>query len=480
MNNMVTELNAPDIELQRLVRLLPRQKQAYLKNAMPTAKQRRQKLQQLKQAIVAYQQELTQAISEDFSNRSRHETQIAEIMTSLEGIKYMMRHLSGWMKPSKRHIDLLFAPGSNRVEYQPLGVVGIMVPWNYPIQLALVPLATALAAGNRAMLKMSEFTPAVNKVIKQLLASVFDEDEVAVIEGELEVSSAFSEQPWDHLIFTGSTEVGRHVMAAAAKNLVPVTLELGGKSPVIVDDQISLEMAAERICFGKSMNAGQTCVAPDYILVPEGKEQAFIDAYQKAFAKMYPSIADNPDYTAIINERQHQRLQAWRQDAADKGARLTEINPANESFDHGRKLPPCLIENISDDMQVAHEEIFGPLLLIVSYRTLDDAIQYINDRPRPLALYLFSHDRKTEKRVLEHTHAGGVSVNDTLMHLAQDDMPFGGVGPSGMGHYHGVEGFKSLSKAKAVHRRGRISGNSLIYPPYNKAFVEKLLKFKIR
>lgn len=476
----VTSLHSPNEELERMHSLFKQQQQAFRNNPMPSADERIADLKRLKAAILKYQDELAAAVNQDFSCRSTDETMIAEIMTSVEGINYACKRLRGWMKPSKRHVSMLFAPSHNHVMYQPLGVIGIMVPWNYPIQLALLPLMTALAAGNRAMIKMSEFTPVTNKVLKKLLAEVFNENLVALIEGEVEVSSTFAEIPWDHLVFTGSTAVGRIVMSAAAKNLTPVTLELGGKSPAIIAPGASMKDAVERICFGKSLNAGQTCIAPDYVLLPAGKEQEFIDTYQATFARMYPTIRDNNDYTAVVNERQHQRLQAWVADAKEKGAKITVVNPANEDFSGTRKMPLHLVENGTAEMKVLQEELFGPVMPVVPYRSLDDAIDYVNDRDRPLALYFFSYDKTQQKKVLERTHAGGVTINDTLMHIAQDDMPFGGVGPSGMGHYHGKEGFIALSKAKAVHRKGRFNSGQFIYPPYGGAIQGLIRKLFIR
>ena len=476
----VTSLHSPNEELERMHSLFKQQQQAFRNNPMPSADERIADLKRLKAAILKYQDELAAAVNQDFSCRSTDETMIAEIMTSVEGINYACKRLRGWMKPSKRHVSMLFAPSHNHVMYQPLGVIGIMVPWNSPIQLALLPLMTALAAGNRAMIKMSEFTPVTNKVLKKLLAEVFNENQVALIEGEVEVSSAFAEIPWDHLVFTGSTAVGRIVMSAAAKNLTPVTLELGGKSPAIIAPGASMKDAVERICFGKSLNAGQTCIAPDYVLLPAGKEQEFIDTYQATFARMYPTIRDNNDYTAVVNERQHQRLQSWVADAKEKGAKITVVNPANEDFSGTRKMPLHLIENGTAEMKVLQEELFGPVMPVVPYRSLDDAIDYVNDRDRPLALYFFSYDKTQQKKVLERTHAGGVTINDTLMHIAQDDMPFGGVGPSGMGHYHGKEGFIALSKAKAVHRKGRFNSGQFIYPPYGGAIQGLIRKLFIR
>src|SRR5690606_12640470 len=413
------------------------QRQAFRQQPMPDAASRIADLQRLKAVVLKHQDTLASAVNQDFSCRSKDETLIAEIMTSVQGINYACRRLRGWMKPSKRHVHMLFAPSHNQVVYQPLGVIGIMVPWNYPVQLTLLPLMTALAAGNRAMIKLSEFTPATNKALKTMLAEVFSEQQVAIIEGEVDVSSAFAETPWDHLIFTGSTAVGKIVMSAAAKNLTPVTLELGGKSPAIIAPGANMKDAVERICFGKSLNAGQTSIAPACVLLPAGQEQAFIDTYHTTFARMYPTLRDNSDYTAIINERQQQRLQSWVKDAADKGASITVVNPASEDLSGTRKMPLHIVQNGSADMKVMQEELFGPILPIVPYRSLDEAIGYVNDHDRPLALYFFSYNKAEQQQILQRTHAGGVTINDTLMHIAQDDMPFGGVGPSGMGHYHG-------------------------------------------
>jgi coniferyl-aldehyde dehydrogenase len=469
-----------DTEVIRLQELFSRQKEAYRKAPMPSADQRIGHLKALKNITIKYQDQLAAAVNEDFGCRSKDETLLAEILTSVEGINMAIKKTRKWMKPSKRGVGMLFAPAKNEVRYQPLGVVGIIVPWNYPIFLAIGPLVAALSAGNRAMIKMSEFTPKLNKVFKAMIAEVFEENRVCIIEGEADAAIAFTEQPFDHILFTGSTTVGRFVMAAAAKNLTPVTLELGGKSPAIVSDKIPMKDAAERICFGKSMNAGQTCVAPDYILVPKAKEKEFIEAYRKAFSKMYPTLKDNDDYTAIISDRQHQRLTNLLTDAEQKGAKLTTINPANEDLSAGRKLAPVILQNLKQDMTIADEEIFGPILPIVAYDNIDEAIDYVNDRPRPLALYYFGYDQPEQDYVLDNTHSGGVSINDTLMHLAQEDMPFGGVGDSGMGHYHGHEGFITFSKAKAVHRKSRLSTGSLAYPPYDNSIRRMIYTFFIR
>ena len=454
------------------------QRLAFAGNPMPSAAQRRQWLKSLREALLAQQQTLIEAIDQDFGGRSTDETLLAELLPSVQGIRHAERHLQRWMRPARRAVGMAFQPASARVLYQPLGVVGIIVPWNYPLFLAIGPLTGALAAGNRVMLKLSESTPASAQALKALLEKVFPEDLVSVVLGEIEVGQAFARLPFDHLLFTGATSIGRQVMLAAAHNLTPVTLELGGKSPAIVSADVPLGTAAERIAFGKTLNAGQTCVAPDYVLVPRERLNDFADAYRSAVQRMYPRIADNPDYSAIINPRQLQRLQHLLDDARSKGAQVIDLYPAEPR--QGRRLPPHLLTRVNDSMQVMQDEIFGPLLPLVPYDHLDDALAYINQRPRPLALYYFGYDRSEQHHVLQHSHSGGVCLNDTLLHVAQDDLPFGGVGPSGMGHYHGHEGFQTFSKAKAVLAKQRINAARLIYPPYGKALQRLIYKLFIR
>ena len=472
----VAYLQQTQQQISQLEELFARQRAAYGNHPMPSAEQRMQWLQSLRDLIFNEQDALIRAVSQDFSNRSADETLLAEIMPSLHGIDYASKRLGKWMKPSRRSVGLAFQPAAAKVVYQPLGVVGVIVPWNYPLFLAFGPLTGALAAGNRVMIKMSESTPATSQLVKDLLARIFPEDMVAVVLGEAEVGQAFSRLPFDHLLFTGATSIGRHVMRAAAENLVPVTLELGGKSPAIVAADVPLEDAAERIAFGKTLNAGQTCVAPDYVLVPEDRVEGFAAAYRAAVQRFYPTLADNPDYTAIINERQLGRLKGYIADAEAKGAQLVPLFPG----DQGRRMAHSLVLNVSDEMKLMQQEIFGPLLPIVPYRRLDDAFAYINDRPRPLALYYFGYDRGEQQRVPHETHSGGVCLNDTLLHVAQDDMPFGGVGPSGMVHYHGHEGFLTFSKAKGVLIKQRFNAARLIYPPYGKTIQKLIQKLFIR
>lgn len=453
------------------------QRQACLEQVYPTIEQRKTQLKTLHALVVNHQDEMAAAISRDFSNRSVDETKLFEVMTSLNGIKHSLKHLKKWMKPSKRYVGLLFQPASAYVMYQPVGVVGIVVPWNYPLFLAIGPLAQALAAGNRVMLKMSEFTPEFSALFQKLIVQYFPEDQVKVVLGDAHVAQDFTHLPFDHLLFTGATSVARHVMYAAAENLTPVTLELGGKSPVIVAHDANLKESARRIAFGKTMNAGQTCVAPDYIFVHQSQLQSFVDAYFETIQQFYPnSILNNADYTAIVNDRQYQRLIDYIKDAKLKGAKLHQIEDQND----GRRLPHLVLTDVTDDMQIMQNEIFGPLLPVKTYNHIDEVIDYINAKDRPLALYYFGYNKAEQQKVLHQTHSGGVCLNETLMTAGMEDMPFGGIGPSGMGHYHGHEGFKTFSHAKSVFSRPKFSLMKLIYPPYGGSILKLIYKFFLR
>lgn len=479
-NNLYTPAEDQQ-EISAVDEALLKQKQAFVHEPYLSAQTRIDDLTKLKATLLEHQEQLVQALSKDFGCRSVDDSKIGDLMPTIMGINYAIKHIKKWMKPSKRHVGVLFQPAKAFVMYQPLGVIGIITPWNYPLFLSLGPLTTALAAGNRAMIKMSEFTPATNDVIKTLLGGIFANDKVTVINGGPDVAAHFSAQAFDHLIFTGSTRVGKIVMAAAAKNLTPVTLELGGKSPTIIDDKIDIKDAVSRFILGKTLNAGQTCVAPDYILCPSGRVDELKQALSQQFTKMYPNVANNTDYGSIINEAQLQRLSQWLSDAKAKGAILTSLgNDSEQECIAAGKIPLTLVNNVNDDMFLMQEEIFGPVLPIVSYEKLDDAIKYINDRPRPLALYLCSHDSATQQTVLERTHAGGVCLNDAAMQVAQDDMPFGGIGPSGMGHYHGHEGFLTFSKAKSVFKKGRINMATNAFPPYGKLIHKLIYKFFLK
>ena len=422
---------------------------------------------------------IAKAISADFGNRSLHETQLLELFPSFEAIRHARRHLKSWMKPERRAVSMWFLPGRARVMHQPLGVVGVIVPWNYPLLLAVGPLVAALAAGNRVMVKMSEFTPAMSALFAELVAKYFSDDEVVVVQGDAGVAQAFARLPFGHLLFTGSTKVGYSVMRAAAENLTPVTLELGGKSPAILGPDFPLEKFAERVVVGKTMNAGQTCIAPDYVLVPAGQAREFIAAARKVVDACYPDILRTPDYSSIISERHFNRLVGLIEEARAQGAEVVPLSSAAEPDATTRRMPPVALLNVTPAMQVMQEEIFGPILPIVPYRELDEAIRYVNARPNPLALYYFDNDRSRIDHVLEQTLSGGVTINDTLLHIAQDSLPFGGVGESGKGHYHGFEGFEAFSKKKAVFYQSRLNGMALFKPPYGKLF-ERMVKLLTR
>lgn len=469
----------PLSEQQNLEARLAHLRRAYADQGPLSVERRKAALDGLATALLRHVDEIVAAVTADFGHRSPHETKLADIYPVVAGLRHARKHLRRWMKPQRRPIDLIFKPGTGRIEYQPLGVIGIVSPWNYPVQLTLAPLTAAIAAGNRAMIKPSELTPRTSALMERILAEVFDESEVIVVQGGPEVARAFTQLPFDHLLFTGSTAVGRQVMRSAADNLVPVTLELGGKSPALVAPDYPLGKAAERIAVGKLLNAGQTCIAPDYALIPRGSERAFIAAFRDAVARLYPALAKNPDYTAIITERHHARLHTLLAEAREGGATLHEINPAGEDLSASRKIAPFILTGAPDEAGVMQEEIFGPLLPLVSYESLDEAYRFINARPRPLAFYVFSHDAKTVEQSIARTVSGGVCVNDTLLHCVQEELPFGGVGPSGMGAYHGEAGFRTFSHARSVFRQARFNGAGMTKPPYGSR-MDRLLSFLLR
>ena len=431
----------------------------------PSLALRRQRLDAMEALLRENSPAICAAISADFGHRSTHETQLLEIFPSLEGIRHVRNHLKSWMKPQRRSVSLWFQPGRAEIRPQPMGCVGIVTPWNYPLYLAIGPLTAAFAAGNRALIKMSEFTPSIATLFAELAARYFKADELAVVGGDHELAQAFTRLPFDHLLFTGSTAVGRQVMKAAAENLTPVTLELGGKSPAIIAPGYPIAKAAARIMAGKCLNAGQTCIAPDYVLLPAGEEENFIAAARAVVASSYPDLERNADYTAVVNLRHANRLRGYLDDAREKGARLVPLADATPNEVGPQRLAPTLVLNTNAQMRIMQEEIFGPLLPILSYTHIDEALSYVNAHDRPLALYLFDHDKARIDLVLDQTIAGGVTINDTILHIAQDELPFGGVGPSGMGHYHGREGFLTFSKQKPVFYQSRINGIGLFTPP---------------
>ena len=456
-----------------------RMQQAARKEPNPPLELRLGRLETLERLLRDNTDAVADAICSDFGNRSVAETKLLELFPCHEALGHAIRNLRRWMRPQHRRVSLWFQPGRAEVRFQPLGVVGIIAPWNYPVYLAVAPLVAALAAGNRALVKMSELTPATSRVFAGLISQSFTGDEVSVVEGDAAVAREFSQLPFDHLLFTGSTSVGYHVMRAASDSLTPVTLELGGKSPAIIGVTADFEKAVERIIVGKTLNAGQTCIAPDYVLLPDGREQAFLETARSVVAKCYPDIQTTTDYTTIINEQHYARLSGYLDEACAHGAEIVDLAPGAVSDPLSRRLLPVVLQHVNDGMRVMQDEIFGPLLPLIPYRDLDQAIAYVNARPRPLALYYFDTDSSCIDKVLDQTVAGGVTINDTIMHIAQDELPFGGVGPSGMGRYHGFDGFRTFSVQKGVFRQSRFSGIGLFKPPYG-ALFERLIKVLLR
>ena len=436
-------------------RILENQRASHIAEGAPSAKKRIDWINRSIALLISHQREIADAISSDFGHRSQEQSLLADVMGSIGPLKHARANLKKWMKDEKRTpnkpLGLLRAKA--HIEYQPKGVVGIISPWNFPINLTFAPLAGVFAAGNRVMIKPSEHTPAASALMKEMFAKEYDETEVAVFVGGPDVGQAFTSLAFDHLLFTGGTAIAYHVMRAAAENLVPVTLELGGKSPTIISQTGNIADAAAKIMTGKTLNAGQICLAPDYVMMPKGDIKEFAQAATASVEKMFPTMKDNPDYTSIINQRHYERLQSYLEDAKAKGAKVIEINPADEDFSQQpyNKMPPHLILDASDDMKVMQEEIFGPILPVKGYDDLQEAVDYVNMNPRPLGLYFFGDDKKEQKQVLENTTSGGVTINDVIMHISMEDLPFGGIGPSGMGSYHGKEGFLEFSHAKSVY-----------------------------
>ncbi|MEH6633893.1 MAG: coniferyl aldehyde dehydrogenase [Halioglobus sp.] len=485
-------MNAPqsipvdgDIETQ-MQTALELQREDYLKEGVVTAEVRIDRLARGIDGLIKYQDKLVEALNADFTCRPREVSLLTDIGAGIAPMKHAQKHLRKWMKTEKRPtmFPLNLFGGRSRIEYQPLGVVGIIAPWNFPVNMVFSPLAGVLAAGNRAMIKPSEFTPATSQLMAEMITEVYDPKEVSIFDGGPEVGQAFSGLAFDHMIFTGATSIARHIMAAAARNLVPVTLELGGKSPVVISRSADIEKSLGRIMMGKTLNAGQICLAPDYLLVPEEKLHEVIAAAQKAVAQMYPTLLDNPQYTSMINERHYQRLTGYLAEAQERGHKVIAINPAGEDFEQQRgtlKIPPTLIPEPADDLKVMEEELFGPLLPIRTYREFDETIDYVNAQPRPLAAYYFGENKQEENAFVSRTTSGGVCINDVIMHVMQEELPFGGVGPSGMGAYHGFKGFQTFSHAKSVYRQANINIAKLggMLPPYGKA-TESTIKMQVK
>jgi coniferyl-aldehyde dehydrogenase len=442
---------------------------------------RRDRMQRMRQLIDQHSAALAEAVQADFGVRSPQLTEVADFLVLRALISDLEKHLVAWTKPRRVPTPLYLQPASAHIQRQPLGVIGVIGPWNYPLQLTLGPAVTALAAGNRVMIKPSELTPHSSALLAQLLHQAFAADELCVVQGGADVAHEFASLPFDHLLFTGSTAVGRKVAAAAAANLTPTTLELGGKSPCILDASVNLADAAIKIAHGKLLNAGQTCIAPDYVMLPRGMEAAFEQAYGAAVARLFPTIAGNPDYAAILTDRHLSRLQSLVSEAQSQGARVVTLGQggdAGNTASLNRQMAPSLVFDAPADSRLMSEEIFGPVLPVLSFETPDDAVAYINERPRPLALYWFGSNTAARDRVLQRTVSGGVTVNDTLMHIAHENLPFGGVGESGWGAYHGEAGFLRFTQQKPVLVQSRFAMGDLFYPPYGAKFdrVMGLLK----
>ncbi|WP_020399266.1 coniferyl aldehyde dehydrogenase [Kordiimonas gwangyangensis] len=476
-------VETPEAEIAAILKA---QRASYLAEGEVTAAVRKDRLKRALTCLMDYKDDYIRLISEDFGNRSAETTLFADVVASAGALKDAIKHVEKWMKPSKRSVQfpLGLLGVKAQVVPQPKGVIGLITPWNFPLTMVFVPLAQMLAAGNRVTIKPSEHTPRTSAFLKEVFAKHFSQDEVAVVNGAVETSQAFSSQPWDHLMFTGAPMVGKLIMRAASEHLTPVTLELGGKSPVIVGKSADLDAVVERVATFKHMNSGQICLAPDYLNIDSSRRDDFVERYTRKVTSMYPTMLSNDQYTSIISARHRERLEGYIEDAKAKGADVRIINPGNEDFagqNQSNKLPSALILDPTDDMKVMQEEIFGPILPVRTYESTDEVISYVNDRDRPLALYYFGKDKAEEEKVLTHTTSGGVTVNDVLWHGAHENLPFGGIGNSGMGRYHGYDGFQEFSHMKPVLRHPKLSIGAVlgIVPPYTDKLrknVERQLK----
>lgn len=462
--------------------ILLKQKAAFTAAMPEPMAVRRDRIDRAIALLIDHKDEFARAVSADFGHRSTEQTLMTDIMPSVSAMKHAKKHFESWARGERRKptFPLGLIGAKAEVIYQPKGVVGVVAPWNFPVGMVMVPMAGILAAGNRAMVKPSEFTERVADVFAEAVPKYFADDEMAVFTGGVEVGTEFSKLAFDHMIFTGATSVGKHIMRAAAENLVPVTLELGGKSPTIIGRSADKGKAGQRIALGKMMNAGQICLAPDYLLVAKEQEHEMIEGVKAGVSALYPTLLHNDDYTSVVNGRNYDRLQGYLADAREKGAELIEVNPGGEDFtsSNGHKMPLTIVRNVTEDMKVMQDEIFGPILPVMTYASIDEAIDYVNDHDRPLGLYYFGADKAEENKVLSRTVSGGVTVNDVLFHNAMEDLPFGGVGPSGMGNYHGADGFKTFSHMRAIYRQPGmdVAGLAGFKPPYGKATAKTLAK----
>ncbi len=474
-----------DDRRDELEALLKRQRDAFTASRPEDISVRKDRIKRANALVKEHGEALAKAMSADFGNRAIEQSMLTDIAATAAAGHHALKNIDRWARAEKRPVQfpLGLLGAKAELRYEPKGVIGILSPWNFPVQLAFGPLMQVLAAGNRAMIKPSEFTEQTSELMAKLTAEYFSEDEVSVVTGGPEVAGAFSSLPFDHLVFTGSTPTGRLVMQAAAKNLVPVTLELGGKSPVIMGRSADFAKAGERIALGKMMNAGQICLAPDYMVVPEEKQDEAVAGVANGVSAMYPTLLENDDYASIVSDRHFERLQGLVEDARNKGAEVVEINPGNEDFSNAnqRKMPLTILKNVNDEMAAMQEEIFGPVLPVRTYKAVDQAVDYVNDHDRPLGLYYFGEDKDEQERVLTRTISGGVTTNDVIFHISIEDLPFGGVGPSGMGSYHAIEGFREFSHARSVYHQPKIDIAKLggFKPPYGKATqkaAERMLK----
>ncbi len=466
--------------------ILDRQRAAYLAEGIVTSETRIDRLERAVRVVKKHQKAFVQAMNEDFGHRSEHQSLFTDVASSIGPLRHAQQNLKRWQKKDKRKVTpgILALLGAKAwVEYQPLGVVGVISPWNFPVNLTFTPLAGVLSAGNRCMIKPSEYTPATSAAMAAGFAEEFDEEEIAVITGGPQTGADFSGLAFDHLLFTGATSVAKHVMRAASENLVPVTLELGGKSPVIISPKADMAPTTDALMAGKMMNAGQICLAPDYVFVPRDRMGEFVESSKRSVAKMYPTLLDNPDYTSVINARHFERINGYVDEARERGVEVVEINPADEDFrqQSAHKIAPTLLIDPPEDSAVMQEEIFGPVMPIKSYDSLDETLDYVNSHDRPLGLYYFGTDQEETQQVLNQTTSGGVTLNDVVMHVAQEDLPFGGVGPSGMGAYHGEDGFRTFSHAKAVFKQATFNPAEKLglRPPYGEKLMG-LLKTQIK
>ena len=455
--------------------ILDKQKQAHLRDGVPSAEVRIDRLDRAIGLLIDFQDEIEEALAKDFGHRSKDATRFTDVASSIGALKFAKKNVAKWMRPERRKTELPFFLGAkSQIQFQPKGVIGVISPWNFPVNLTFTPLAGVFAAGNRAMIKPSEFTEYTSELMERMFRQAYSEEEVAVVTGGPDVGAAFSSLAFDHLVFTGATSIAYHVMRAAADNLVPLTLELGGKSPVILGRSADMQKAAARIMNGKTLNAGQICLAPDYAFVPKEKTREFVEHATSAIDKMFGEngLKDNDDYTSVVNQRHYDRLQGYLEDARAKGADVVELNPKDENFSQQphHKIPPTLVLNPTDDMDVMKDEIFGPILPVKDYSDVGDAVNYINQHDRPLGLYYFGEDAAEKDMVLNSTTSGGVTVNDVIFHVAQEDLPFGGIGPSGMGAYHGKDGFLEFSHKKSVYTQTSSEILSMMRPPYGEKF----------